>query len=62
MNTRDFKETVMDPRTRNVIRVLTDEEDDAVVATSWGENAERKRKWIADETRMRDISVSDVMH
>lgn len=62
MNTRDFKETVMDPRTRNVIRVLTDEEDDAVVEISFGENAERKRKWIADETRMRDISVSDVMH
>ena len=62
MNTRDFKETVMDPKTRNVIRVLTDEEDDAVVEISFGENAERKRQWIADETRKRDISVGDVMH
>lgn len=62
MNTRDFKETVMDPKTRNVIRVLTDEEDDAVVEISFGENAKRKRQWIADETRKRDISVGDVMH
>lgn len=60
MTPADFRDTVMDPKSRTLIQITYDPSDDQTIETVFGNSAERRREWMADKAR-NGVDAAEVM-